>query len=229
MTAIATQPAPISPPSRQRQQATWASGDYHMIGTQILLVSELLIEALDVHSTETRPRRRHRQRQRRDGRRATRLHGRRHRLRPVPARSRPATHRGRGTDRRLHRGRRRGAAVRRRELRRRHVGLRRDVRARPGADRARARPGHPVGWPDRPRRPHAGRLHRPAVQDQRASTSRRRRGCASPVLWGTEERLRELFADEIAEMRVERRHVRLPLPLAEGLSRLLARATTARR
>jgi ubiquinone/menaquinone biosynthesis C-methylase UbiE len=37
---------------KRRQQATWASGDYHMIGTQILLVSELLIEALDVHSTE---------------------------------------------------------------------------------------------------------------------------------------------------------------------------------
>jgi SAM-dependent methyltransferase len=35
-----------------RQQATWASGDYHMIGTQIQIVSELLIEALDVHSTE---------------------------------------------------------------------------------------------------------------------------------------------------------------------------------
>lgn len=37
---------------KQRQQATWSSGDYHMIGTQILIVSELLIEALDVHSTE---------------------------------------------------------------------------------------------------------------------------------------------------------------------------------
>lgn len=37
---------------KQRQQATWASGDYHMIGTQILIVSEMLIEALDVHSTE---------------------------------------------------------------------------------------------------------------------------------------------------------------------------------
>ena len=37
---------------KQRQQATWASGDYHMIGTQILIVSELLIEALDLHSTE---------------------------------------------------------------------------------------------------------------------------------------------------------------------------------
>ena len=37
---------------KQRQQATWASGDYHMIGTQILIVSELLIEALDLRSTE---------------------------------------------------------------------------------------------------------------------------------------------------------------------------------
>jgi len=37
---------------KQRQQATWASGDYHMIGTQIQIVSELLIEALDVHATE---------------------------------------------------------------------------------------------------------------------------------------------------------------------------------
>ena len=37
---------------KQRQQATWASGDYHMIGTQIVIVSELLIEALDVHSSE---------------------------------------------------------------------------------------------------------------------------------------------------------------------------------
>ena len=30
---------------KQRQQATWASGDYHMIGTQVLIVSELLIGA----------------------------------------------------------------------------------------------------------------------------------------------------------------------------------------
>lgn len=47
---------PIAAPDlaaiKQRQQATWASGDYHMIGTQILIVSELLIEALEVHSTE---------------------------------------------------------------------------------------------------------------------------------------------------------------------------------
>src|SRR5690348_17582188 len=50
MTDIATQPDLSA--IKQRQQATWSSGDYHMIGTQILIVSELLIEALDVHSTE---------------------------------------------------------------------------------------------------------------------------------------------------------------------------------
>jgi ubiquinone/menaquinone biosynthesis C-methylase UbiE len=53
---IASAPAAVTGPDlaaiKQRQQATWASGDYHMIGTQIVIVSELLIEALDLHSTE---------------------------------------------------------------------------------------------------------------------------------------------------------------------------------
>ena len=48
----AARPARTSRPSSGRQQATWSSGDYHMIGTQIQIVSELLLEALDVHSTE---------------------------------------------------------------------------------------------------------------------------------------------------------------------------------
>jgi ubiquinone/menaquinone biosynthesis C-methylase UbiE len=50
MTDIATQPDLAA--IKQRQQATWASGDYQMIATQIQIVAELLIEALDVHSTE---------------------------------------------------------------------------------------------------------------------------------------------------------------------------------
>ena len=37
---------------KARQQATWASGDYHVIGARIVLSSELLLESLDVHSTE---------------------------------------------------------------------------------------------------------------------------------------------------------------------------------
>jgi SAM-dependent methyltransferase len=50
MTAIDTRPDLAA--IKQRQQATWASGDYHRIGTTVLLASERLIEALDVHSTE---------------------------------------------------------------------------------------------------------------------------------------------------------------------------------
>jgi ubiquinone/menaquinone biosynthesis C-methylase UbiE len=50
MTDLATRPDLAA--VKQRQQATWSSGDYHMIGTQIVIVSELLIESLDLHSTE---------------------------------------------------------------------------------------------------------------------------------------------------------------------------------
>ena len=37
MTDIAIAPQDLAA-IKQRQQATWASGDYHMIGTQILLI-----------------------------------------------------------------------------------------------------------------------------------------------------------------------------------------------
>ncbi len=51
-TTVDPDPTPDLAAIKTRQQATWSSGDYHMIGTQIQIVSELLIEALDVHSTE---------------------------------------------------------------------------------------------------------------------------------------------------------------------------------
>jgi ubiquinone/menaquinone biosynthesis C-methylase UbiE len=50
--AVDPAPRPDTAAIKQRQQATWASGDYHMIGTQVVIVSELLIEALNLHSTE---------------------------------------------------------------------------------------------------------------------------------------------------------------------------------
>jgi ubiquinone/menaquinone biosynthesis C-methylase UbiE len=52
LTAIDTRPAPDLAAIKQKQQATWSSGDYHMIGTQIIISSERLIESLDLHSTE---------------------------------------------------------------------------------------------------------------------------------------------------------------------------------
>jgi ubiquinone/menaquinone biosynthesis C-methylase UbiE len=51
-TVAATAATPDFAAIKQRQQATWASGDYHMIGTQILITAEQLFESLDVHSTE---------------------------------------------------------------------------------------------------------------------------------------------------------------------------------
>ncbi len=55
MTAtVPTAPAPLPDLTaiKARQQATWSSGDYHRIGSAIVIVSELLIEALDLRSTE---------------------------------------------------------------------------------------------------------------------------------------------------------------------------------
>jgi ubiquinone/menaquinone biosynthesis C-methylase UbiE len=52
VTATATTAGPDLAAIKQRQRATWASGDYHMIGTQILITAEQLFESLDVHSTE---------------------------------------------------------------------------------------------------------------------------------------------------------------------------------
>ena len=219
MTAIAMQPDMTA--IKQRQQATWASGDYHMIGTQILLVSEMLIEALDIHSTESVL----------DvatgsgnaamaaARRGCTVVG----IDYVPSlldRARRRTE-GRRPQRRLHRGRRRGAAVRRRELRRRHLRLRRDVRARPGPDRERARPGHPAGRPDRPRRAHAERVHRSAVQDERpARRTAGRARLAGPV----GHRGSTARAVRRRHRRDQRREadVRLPLHVAGRLCRLLA-------
>ena len=37
---------------KERQQQAWATGDYHMIGGPVALVSELLCEAVDLRSTQ---------------------------------------------------------------------------------------------------------------------------------------------------------------------------------
>ena len=72
--------------------------------------------------------------------------------------------------------RRRGAAVRRRELRRGRVDVRRDVRARSCEGRGRDGARLPSRRPDRPRQLDARGLHRPAVQgagQARAAAGRR--------------------------------------------------------
>jgi ubiquinone/menaquinone biosynthesis C-methylase UbiE len=54
MTNTATlQPVPDYTEIKQRQQATWASGDYAVIGTTLQIVGETLCEALDLCAGET--------------------------------------------------------------------------------------------------------------------------------------------------------------------------------
>lgn len=50
---IPTTPAPDFAAIKQRQQQMWASGDYTAIGAGLVLLSELLVEAVNVQSGET--------------------------------------------------------------------------------------------------------------------------------------------------------------------------------
>ena len=55
MTTTSSSPAPTTsgqPSIKTRQQATWASGDYAVIGTTLQIVGELLCEAVDVRAGE---------------------------------------------------------------------------------------------------------------------------------------------------------------------------------
>ena len=45
-------PAPDFAAIKQRQQATWASGDFAVIGTTLQIVGELLVEAVDIRAGE---------------------------------------------------------------------------------------------------------------------------------------------------------------------------------
>ena len=84
---------------KARQQA-WASGDFAVVAARIVLVAEHLCDTADLQAGWRVPRRRHRQRQRRDRRGPPRLHGRRRRLRPGAPRSAAASGGGRGPGRR---------------------------------------------------------------------------------------------------------------------------------
>ena len=135
---------------KQRQQGTWSSGDYAVIGTTLQIIGESLCEAVDVAAGERVL----------DvaagngnaslaaARRGCEVD--RDRLRAGAARRDARPGRGRGPDDRGPRGRRRGAAVRRRQLRRRAVDVRRDVHARtrsrpPPSSLRVCRPGGRIG------------------------------------------------------------------------------------
>lgn len=203
MTMIATPPDLAA--IKQRQQATWASGDYHMIGTQILIVSELLIEALDVHSTE---------------RVLDVATGSGNAALAAARRGNPVV----GLDYvpgLLERARRRAETE----------GLEAtfvdgDAEALPfddgsfdvvssvfgamfapdqertASELARVtRPGGRIGLVAHTPEGFIGQLFKTNARHVPPPA-----GLRSPIQWGTEERLRELFGDDIAELRVEKRH-----------------------
>ena len=60
MSAVIDQPAsaPNFTAIKQKQQATWASGDFAVVGTTLQIVGETLAEAADVRDRRTRARRR---------------------------------------------------------------------------------------------------------------------------------------------------------------------------
>jgi hypothetical protein len=77
----------------------------------------------------------------------------------------------------------------------------------PGADRERARPGREARRPDRPRRAPRQRAISGQLFKLVGTHVPPPAGLRSPVQWGTEARLRELFGDRIAELTVEKRHL----------------------
>jgi hypothetical protein len=83
---------------KQRQQGTWSSGDYAVIGTTLQLTGESLCEALDVAAGERVLDVAGRQRQRRTCRRPSWLRGHRDRLRAGTARRDARQGGGRGPD-----------------------------------------------------------------------------------------------------------------------------------
>ena len=112
-----------------------------------------------------------------------------------------------GVDGRLDRGRRRGAAVPRRELRRRDERRRRHVLpvAREGGGRT--RPRVPSRRLDRARRLDARGPDRLDARRPRAVRAAAPAGAQPGPLWGTEEHVRALIGTAVTDLRNERRRI----------------------
>ena len=194
-----------------RQQATWASGDYHVIGTQIMIVvgaadrgarrpARPSASSTSPPAAATPPSRRPAA--------AAPVVG----VDYVPSlldRARRRTRR-RGPRRAVPRGRRRGAAVRGRELRRRDARssgrCSRPTRSgrRPSCARV-TRPGGRIGLVAHTPEGFIGQL----LQDDRRATSRRPRASRSPLLVGHRgAAAASCSATPSPSMRAEKRHVR---------------------
>ena len=184
--------SPISPPLKTRQQAAWSSGDYAVVGTTLQIVGEELVRSARSARRQQGARRRRRQRQRHARRGAPLVRRDLDRLRAGAARARPRARRRRAAHGRVPRGRRRSAAVRAGELRRRGLDLRRDVHA--DQDKAAAellrvcKPGGKIGLANWTPDGFIGQLFKTIGKHLPPPA-----GVKSPALWGTRARIAEMF------------------------------------
>jgi SAM-dependent methyltransferase len=204
--AIATAGAPDLAAIKQRQQATWASGDYHMIGTQILLVAEQLIESLDVHSTD-------RVLDVATGSGNAALAAARRSCEVVGIDYVPSL-----LDRARERAIAEGVQAQFEDGDAEAIPFENDSfdvvasvfgsmfapnQEAAAAELARvARSGGKIGLVAHTPEGYIGNLFKVIGKHVPPPT-----GLRSPILWGTEERLRDLFGDAIAELRLEKRHM----------------------
>ncbi len=190
---------------KQKQQATWASGDFAVIGTTLQIVGESLAEAADVRAGD-------RVLDVAAGNGNATLAAARRFAQVISTDYVPALldkgaerAKAEGLDGRVSRRRRRGVAVRRPQFRRRAVDLRRDVH--PGSHPAGARDAarRPFGRPHRPGQLDAGGFHRPAVQgDRRLPAAAGRPEVARPL--GHRAAHRRNVRAAGADIRTVRRH-----------------------
>ena len=186
--------------------SVWALGDYHRFAGET--VWELGPYAGRGGRRRGRPPRARRcggNGQRRDPR--GRGGGRRCRIGrdPRELRSRPKRGRRPGCRGRVGRGRRAGAPVRSRLVRRRHVVLRRDLRAGPSSSRGRAPSRVPAGRGDRHGQLHAGRAGGCVLRAARHVHAASTPGAPAPTLWGDEAHVRRLFGNRVISLELERR------------------------
>ena len=219
--AIATAGAPDLAAIKQRQQATWASGDYHMIGTQILLASEQLIESLDVHSTD-------RVLDVATGSGNAALAAARRSCEVIGIDYVPSL-----LDRARERAIAEGVQAQFEDGDAEAIPFEDDSfdvvtsvfgsmfapnQEAAASELARvARPGGKIGLVTHTPEGYIGNLFKVIGKHVPPPA-----GLRSPIQWGTEERLRELFGDAIAELRAREAAHDVPLPLAADLGRLLA-------
>ena len=196
-----------TPPTTRRRPPGRCGGSVTTTASRRQIVWDFgpeLVAACGIARRSARARRRCREGERRAARRRDGRPRRRHR--PHAGESRRGSTRARSTRARarMGRGRRRGPSFERRRFDVVTSSLRGDVRARPPGGRRRAAPRLPSGRHDRDGELHARRRRGRVLRDLRAYAPPPPPGALPPVLWGSEEHVRDLFGDRVDALELTR-------------------------